>query len=96
MYVFCFPLSRAEHRRGGRNKARGLSEPADRRGSFRVLRPQRRRAGLSGTRAFSFASFSSHVKENEDTIPKTIHRIRKISRDRSPEVAGSKKNNQMI
>jgi hypothetical protein len=27
--VFYFPLSRAEHRRGGRIKARGLSEPAN-------------------------------------------------------------------
>jgi hypothetical protein len=34
-----FLLFRAEHRRGGRDKARGLSEPADRRASFRVLRP---------------------------------------------------------
>jgi hypothetical protein len=67
---FNFPLFRAEHRRGGRIKARGLSEPANRRVSFHVLRPQRRRAGSNGTRAFSFASFSSHVKENEETIPK--------------------------
>jgi len=43
--VFHFPLSEAEHRRGGRTKARGLSEPAKRRASFRVLRQQRRRAG---------------------------------------------------
>jgi outer membrane protein TolC len=35
-----FPLSRAEHRRGGREKARGLSEPANRRASNRVLRPK--------------------------------------------------------
>jgi hypothetical protein len=55
---FYFPLFRAEHRQGGREKARGLSESAIRRASFRVLRPWRRRAGSSGTRAFSFASFS--------------------------------------
>jgi len=28
LMVLAFPLSRAEHRRGGRIKARGLSEPA--------------------------------------------------------------------
>jgi len=28
LLVLVFPLSRAEHRRGGREKARGLSEPA--------------------------------------------------------------------
>jgi hypothetical protein len=33
-----FPLSRAKHRRCGRYKARGLSEPAARRVSFRALR----------------------------------------------------------
>ena len=55
---FHFPLVRAEHRRGGRIKARGLSEPADRRVSFRVLRPHRRRAGSCGTGRLSFGYFS--------------------------------------
>jgi len=39
LLVLVFPLSRAEHRRHGRVKARGLFEPADRRVSFRALRP---------------------------------------------------------
>ena len=34
------PLPRAEHRRAGRKRARGLSEAADRRVSHRVLRPK--------------------------------------------------------
>jgi hypothetical protein len=71
--VLYFPLSRAEHRRGGREKARGLSEPAARRASFRVLRPHRRRAGSSGTRAFSFASVFFHVKENEEIFHNNQH-----------------------
>jgi hypothetical protein len=57
------PLSRAEHRRYGREKARGLSDPAEGRGSFRVLWPHRRRAGESGTGAPSFGSFSYACKK---------------------------------
>jgi len=49
----------------GKKRADCLS-PAESGASFRVLRSHRRRAGLSGTRAFSFASFSFHVKENEE------------------------------
>jgi hypothetical protein len=37
--VLIFPLSRAEHRRCGREKARGLFDPTGRWGSFRALRP---------------------------------------------------------
>jgi hypothetical protein len=69
-FVFYSPSFRASID-GRAEKAPGLSEPAARRVSFRALRPQRRRAGLCGTRAFSFASFSFHVKENEETITKT-------------------------
>ena len=63
-WLLYFPLSRAEHRRGGRDKARGLSESADRRASFRALRPHRRRAGRSGTRASSFGYFSATRKKS--------------------------------
>ena len=70
LLVFYFPLSRTEHRRSGRDKARGLSEPAMWRASFRVLRPRGRRAGYGGTRAASFASFSSTWKKMKKPFQK--------------------------
>jgi hypothetical protein len=90
--VLGFPLFRAEHRRGGRIKAHGLSESRRSLGeggaSFRVLRPPRRRAGLSGTRAFSFASVFCHVTENEETIYLKEPLIGKTSPGPPPEVGG--------
>ena len=65
--VLNFPLSRAEHRWGGRIKARGLSEPRRSLGeggvSFRVLRPPRRRAGYAGHGRLLLLSFSSTWKK---------------------------------
>jgi hypothetical protein len=51
-----------------------------------------RRAGSSGTRAFSFASVFFHVKENEETIYERALRIGKTSPGPPPEVVGLDQN----
>jgi len=71
--VLVFPLSRAEHRRGGREKARGLSEPAlakAKAGEFprAPAAPTTRRVKRDTGVFFCFVFF--HVEENEETISK--------------------------
>jgi hypothetical protein len=61
--VLKFPLSRAEHRRGGRKKRVGLSE----RSEFRLAPTPSTTRRIRGARAVSFASVFFHVKENEET-----------------------------
>jgi hypothetical protein len=75
----------------GKKRADCLS-PAESGVSFRALRPRRRRAGLSGTRAFSFASVFFHVKENEETIYGSAPRIGKTFPGLPPEVDGLNQN----
>ena len=61
-----YPLSRAEHRHGGRNQRADLSDPAVRRGSFRARLPTWPRAGDAGHGGFFLFVFFS-AKENEPT-----------------------------
>jgi len=75
--ILNFPLFRAEHRRGGRNKARGLFESRRRRGEFprapaaATTRRVKRDTGVF----FCFVFF--HVEENEEIIyvkpPRILH-----------------------
>jgi hypothetical protein len=58
------PLCRAEHRRSGRKRSCGCLSISE----FHNSRPIREAQGSPQgrvTRAFSFGSFSFHVKENE-------------------------------
>jgi len=69
LLVVYFPLSRAEHRRGGRDKARGLSEPAvaqAKAGEFprAPAAPTTRRMKRDTGVFFCFVFF--HGKENEE------------------------------
>jgi len=69
--LLVFPLSRAEHRRGGRKKAGGLSEPAvakAKAGEFprAPAAPTTRRVKWDTGVLFCFVF--CHVAENEETI----------------------------
>jgi hypothetical protein len=91
--VLISPLSRAEHRWGGRNKARGPACPpqeglslAARRGEFprAPAEPSTRRIKRDTGVFFCFVFF--HVKENEETINKKAPQIGQTSPGPPPVV----------